>query len=64
MLKKINKLQLLFLICIGFVANAQQHEVKDYIADINERTSTIVSQLDVNDADKKELKANHCQTIR
>lgn len=57
MLKKINKLELLFLMCIGFVANAQQHEVKDYINDINERAATIVSKLDINDADKKEIKA-------
>ncbi|GGA69466.1 hypothetical protein GCM10008015_07760 [Flavobacterium palustre] len=56
MLKKINKLQLLFLMCICFVANAQQHEVKDYINDIDERASAIVSQLDINDADKKEIK--------
>ncbi|AOZ99230.1 DUF3826 domain-containing protein [Flavobacterium commune] len=56
MLKKINKLQLLFLMCIGFVATAQQHEVKDYINDINERAATIVSKLDINDADKKEVK--------
>lgn len=56
MLKKINKLQLLFLMCICFVANAQQHEVKDYINDIDERASAIVSQLDINDADKNEIK--------
>ena len=54
MLKKIN---LLFLLCIGFVTNAQQHEVKDYINDINERAATIVSKLDINNPDKKELEA-------
>lgn len=57
MLKKINKLQLLFLMCIGLVANAQQHEVKDYINNIDERASAIVAQLDINDTDKKEIKA-------
>ncbi|KDN56516.1 DUF3826 domain-containing protein [Flavobacterium seoulense] len=55
MFKVINKLSLLFLMCICFVANAQQHEVTDYIADINARALNIVAKLDVKDADKKEL---------
>ena len=49
------KLNLLLLLCIGFVANAQQHEVTDYIDDLNERTLNIVAKLEVNNSDKKEL---------
>lgn len=53
--KEINKLYLLFLMCICFTANAQQHEVTDYIDDLNERTLNIVAKLEVNNSDKKEL---------
>lgn len=53
----VKKLNLLFLMCICFVANAQQHEVTDYIVNINERASKIVSNLDVNDSDKREIES-------
>lgn len=43
--------------CACFVTHAQQHEVTDYINDINERASNIVAQLDINDPDKKEVEA-------
>lgn len=55
MTKEINKLYLLFLMCICFTANAQQHEVTDYIDDLNERTLNIVAKLEVNNSEKKEL---------
>ena len=55
MLKKVNKLLLLFLMCICYNTNAQQHEVTDYITDINERALHIVAKLDVNESDKKEI---------
>lgn len=55
MSRKINKLSLLFLMSVSFLANAQQHEVTDYIDNINERALHIVSKLDVKDSEKKEL---------
>lgn len=51
------KISVLLLLFICFATNAQQHEVTDYIVDINERASNIVSKLEVNDADKKELES-------
>lgn len=55
MLKINNNLYLLLLLCICFAAHAQQHEVTDYINDINERATNVVSKLDVSESDKKEL---------
>lgn len=55
MLKKKNNLYLLLLLCFGFAGYAQQHEVTDYIADINERAINVVSKLDVSKSDRKEL---------
>lgn len=40
--------------CICF-ANAQQHEVTDYINDINKQALNIATKLDINDSEKKEL---------
>lgn len=55
MLKNNNNLYLLLLLFIGFAGNAQQHEVTDYIDNINERAINVVSKLDVSKSDKKEL---------
>lgn len=55
MLKKKNNLCLLLLLYIGFAGYAQQHEVTDYIADINERAINVVSKLEVSKSDRKEL---------
>ena len=55
MLKKKNNLYLLLLLCFGFAGYSQQHEVTDYIADINERAINVVSKLDVSKSDRKEL---------
>ena len=56
MMKKINKLTLLFLVCIGFGANAQQHEATDYIDNIDDRATSIVNKLELKKSDKDKVK--------
>ena len=48
---------LLLLVFTCFATRAQQHEVTDYIDDIDVRASNVVSQLDINSTDKKKIKA-------
>ena len=48
---------LLLLVFTCFATRAQQHEVTDYIDDIDVRASNVVAQLDINSTDKKKIKA-------
>ena len=48
---------LLLLVFTYFATRAQQHEVTDYIDDIDVRASNVVAQLDINNNDKKKIKA-------
>lgn len=50
-------LSLLLLVFTCFATRAQQHEVTDYIDDIDVRASNVVAQLDINSTDKKKIKA-------
>ena len=55
MMKGLSLLLLLVFTC--FATRAQQHEVTDYIDDIDVRASNVVAQLDINSTDKKKIKA-------
>ena len=48
---------LLLLVFTCFATRAQQHEVTNYIDDIDVRASNVVAQLDINSTDKKKIKA-------
>ena len=50
-------LSLLLLVFTCFATRAQQHEVTNYIDDIDLRASNVVAQLDINNTDKKKIKA-------
>lgn len=54
-MKRLSLLLLVVFTC--FVAHAQQHEVTNYIDDIDLRASNVVAQLDINNTDKKKIKA-------
>lgn len=54
------RLSLLLLVFTCFATRAQQHEVTNYIDDIDDidlRASNVVAQLDINSTDKKKIKA-------
>ena len=51
------RLSLLLLVFTCFATRAQQHEVTNYIDDIDLRASNVVAQLDINSTDKKKIKA-------
>ena len=54
-MKRLSLLLLLVFTC--FATRAQQHEVTNYIDDIDLRASNVVAQLDINSTDKKKIKA-------